>query len=66
MSHEEEDGSDRRFEYNWMGDAESFEKNRRGGYHAVMIGDLLHGQCHIAGNWALVEIRPFRWPETLA
>ncbi|KAE8151554.1 kinase-like domain-containing protein [Aspergillus avenaceus] len=30
--------------YNWIDGAESLEKYRPGGYHPVMIGDILHGR----------------------
>ncbi|RHZ59771.1 hypothetical protein CDV55_105607 [Aspergillus turcosus] len=40
MSHGEE-------EYNWIDGVESLEKYRPGGYHPVMIGDMLHARYHI-------------------
>lgn len=40
MSHSEE-------EYNWIDGVESLEKYRPGGYHPVMIGDMLHARYHI-------------------
>ncbi|KAF4182996.1 hypothetical protein CNMCM7927_009373 [Aspergillus lentulus] len=40
MSHSEE-------EYNWIDGVESLEKYRPGGYHPVMIGDILHARYHI-------------------
>lgn len=33
--------------YNWIDGAESLEKYRPGGYHPVMIGDILHGRYRI-------------------
>ncbi|PTU21288.1 hypothetical protein P175DRAFT_0557946 [Aspergillus ochraceoroseus IBT 24754] len=32
---------ERRFEYNWIDSAENLEKYKPGGYHPIMIGDLL-------------------------
>lgn len=40
MSHGEE-------EYNWINGVESLKKYRPGGYHPVMIGDMLHARYHI-------------------
>jgi serine/threonine-protein kinase SRPK3 len=40
MSHGEQ-------EYNWIEGAESLEKYRLGGYHPLMIGDMLHGRYRI-------------------
>lgn len=34
-------------EYNWIDGVESLEKYRPGGYHPVMIGDMLHGRYRI-------------------
>ncbi|KAK1144165.1 hypothetical protein N8T08_005829 [Aspergillus melleus] len=33
--------------YNWIDGTESLEKYRPGGYHPVMIGDILHGRYRI-------------------
>ncbi|RAK95376.1 kinase domain-containing protein [Aspergillus ibericus CBS 121593] len=41
------DESDSFPKYNWIDGTESLEKYRPGGYHPVMIGDLLHGRYHI-------------------
>ncbi|KAM5443150.1 hypothetical protein MferCBS31731_002026 [Microsporum ferrugineum] len=35
------------FKYNWVDGAESLEKYQPGGYHPVMIGDILHDRYHI-------------------
>lgn len=40
MSHGEQ-------KYNWIDGAESLEKYRPGGYHPVMIDDILHGRYRI-------------------
>ncbi|KAE8139481.1 kinase-like domain-containing protein [Aspergillus pseudotamarii] len=37
----------RHVEYNWIDGAESLEKYKPGGYHPVMIGDMLHGRYRI-------------------
>ncbi|KAF7182862.1 hypothetical protein CNMCM7691_002606 [Aspergillus felis] len=34
-------------EYNWIDGVESLEKYRPGGYHPIMIGDMLHARYHI-------------------
>lgn len=47
MSRGEEDPGDRQFEYNWIEGVESLEKYRPGGYHPIMIGDMLHGRYRI-------------------
>ena len=36
-----------RSEYNWIDGAESLEKYRPGGYHPIMIGDILHERYYI-------------------
>jgi serine/threonine protein kinase len=38
---------ERHFEYNWIDGAEILEKYKPGGYHPIMIGDILHNRCHI-------------------
>ncbi|KAK2858519.1 hypothetical protein FQN49_004652 [Arthroderma sp. PD_2] len=43
----EKDADVPRFEYNWVDGAESLEKYRPGGYHPVMIGDILHDRYHV-------------------
>lgn len=35
-------------EYNWIPNVESLSKYAPGGYHPIMIGDVLHGRYHIA------------------
>ncbi|EEQ34593.1 protein kinase domain-containing protein [Microsporum canis CBS 113480] len=40
-------GKTARYEYNWVDGAESLEKYQPGGYHPVMIGDILHGRYHV-------------------
>lgn len=37
-----------RIEYNWINGVETLEEYRPGGYHPVMVGDVLHGRYHIA------------------
>ncbi|KAH8431022.1 uncharacterized protein LDX57_008683 [Aspergillus melleus] len=37
-----------RIEYNWIDGVETLEKYQPGGYHPVMIGDLLHNRYRIA------------------
>lgn len=37
-----------RMEYNWIDGVETLEKYQPGGYHPVMIGDLLHDRYRIA------------------
>lgn len=37
----------RRIEYNWISGVETLEKYEPGGYHPVMVGDILHGRYHI-------------------
>lgn len=34
-------------EYKWINGVEPLERYRPGGYHPIMIGDMLHGQYHI-------------------
>ncbi|KAB8203010.1 kinase-like domain-containing protein [Aspergillus parasiticus] len=46
LSHTE-DTRTRHYEYNWIDGAESLEKYKPGGYHPIMIGDMLHGRYHI-------------------
>lgn len=38
---------DNRFEYKWIDGVESLEKYRPGGYHPIMIGDMLHDRYRI-------------------
>ncbi|OGM49816.1 protein kinase domain protein [Aspergillus bombycis] len=47
MSHDEEHTGGCHFEYNWVDGAESLEKYGPGGYHPVMIGDVLRGRYRI-------------------
>ncbi|KZF22827.1 kinase domain protein [Xylona heveae TC161] len=47
MSSGEEDATNRHYEYNWIDGAEKLEKYRPGGYHPIMIGDVLHGRYRI-------------------
>lgn len=37
-----------RIEYNWINGVETLEEYRPGGYHPIMIGDVLNGRYHIA------------------
>ncbi|KAJ5958578.1 uncharacterized protein N7479_005728 [Penicillium vulpinum] len=37
-----------RVEYNWIEGVETLEEYQPGGYHPIMIGDVLHGRYHIA------------------
>ena len=39
---------DRRIEYNWVKGVETLEEYRPGGYHPVMVGDVLHDRYQIA------------------
>lgn len=43
----EEDGKNHEVEYNWIDGTESLEKYKPGGYHPIMIGDILHGRYRI-------------------
>lgn len=36
-----------RIEYNWVRGVETLEKYQRGGYHPIMIGDVLNDRYHI-------------------
>ena len=36
-----------RIEYNWIKGVETLEEYEPGGYHPIMIGDILHGRYHI-------------------
>ncbi|KAB8263099.1 kinase domain-containing protein [Aspergillus pseudonomiae] len=47
ISHDEEHTQGCHFEYNWVDGAESLEKYGPGGYHPIMIGDVLHGRYRI-------------------
>ncbi|KAK2799684.1 hypothetical protein FQN51_006818 [Onygenales sp. PD_10] len=48
MSNREEYGRDHQgFEYDWIDGAESLEKYRPGGYHPIMIGDMLRERYRI-------------------
>lgn len=47
MSGGKEDRRDTHFEYNWIDGVETLEKYRPGGYHPIMIGDMLHGRYRI-------------------
>ncbi|EGE77728.2 CMGC/SRPK protein kinase [Blastomyces dermatitidis ATCC 18188] len=47
MSRGEEDGREHRFAYNWINGAESLERYKPGGYHPIMIGDMLHERYRI-------------------
>lgn len=38
---------DKQIEYNWIDGVERLEKYERGGYHPVMIDDLLHGRYRV-------------------
>ncbi|PGH04947.1 CMGC/SRPK protein kinase [Blastomyces parvus] len=44
-----EDGGEHRVAhmYNWIDGAEALEKYKPGGYHPIMIGDMLHGRYRI-------------------
>jgi hypothetical protein len=46
-SHSDEDSRDRNFQYNWIDGAESLEKYKPGGYHPIMIGDILHKRYRV-------------------
>ncbi|KAE8356759.1 kinase-like domain-containing protein [Aspergillus coremiiformis] len=46
MSHPK-DEEKRYYEYNWIDGAESLEKYRPGGYHPIMIADMLHGRYQV-------------------
>lgn len=37
-----------RIEYNWINGVETLEEYEPGGYHPVMVGDVLHDRYHIA------------------
>jgi serine/threonine protein kinase len=37
-----------RIEYNWIKGVETLEEYRPGGYHPIMIGDVLHDRYHVA------------------
>lgn len=37
-----------RIEYKWIKGVETLEEYQRGGYHPVMVGDVLHDRYHIA------------------
>jgi serine/threonine protein kinase len=37
-----------RIEYNWIKSVETLEEYQPGGYHPIMVGDVLHGRYHIA------------------
>jgi hypothetical protein len=39
--------NDNRIKYNWIKDAEILENYQPGGYHPVMVGDVLHARYHI-------------------
>ncbi|KKK12035.1 hypothetical protein AOCH_007679 [Aspergillus ochraceoroseus] len=43
----EEDPGGRQFQYNWIDGVESLEKYRPGGFHPIMIGDVLRGRYRI-------------------
>ncbi|PWY81554.1 kinase-like protein [Aspergillus sclerotioniger CBS 115572] len=47
LSHDEEHVQVRRFEYNWIDGAELLEKYSPGGYHPIMIDDVLRGRYRI-------------------
>jgi serine/threonine-protein kinase SRPK3 len=47
MSPCEDAREERRFEYNWIDGAEILEKYKPGGYHPIMIGDILRNRYHI-------------------
>ena len=53
----------KRIEYNWINGVETLEEYRPGGYHPIMIGDVLNGRYHIADKLALGAIQPFGLPE---
>lgn len=38
---------DRWGEYDWVDGAERLERYRPGGYHSLLIGDVLHERYHI-------------------
>ncbi|KAE8321531.1 kinase-like domain-containing protein [Aspergillus sergii] len=42
-----QDTRTRHYKYNWIDGAESLEKYKPGGYHPIMIEDMLHGRYHI-------------------
>lgn len=50
MPNGEEDARYPRFEYNWIDGAESLEKYQPGGYHSIMIGDVLHERYRIVNK----------------
>ena len=47
MSPVEEDTKNHPFKYNWIDGVESLEKYKPGGYHPIMIGDILHSRYRI-------------------
>ena len=47
MSHEVENTMDHHIKYNWIDGAEPLEKYRPGGYHPIMVGDILHDRYRI-------------------
>jgi serine/threonine-protein kinase SRPK3 len=47
MSPVEEDARNHPFKYNWIDGVESLEKYKPGGYHPIMIGDILHSRYRI-------------------
>jgi hypothetical protein len=38
----------RRIEYNWIRGVETLEEYEPGGYHPIMVGDMLNGRYYIA------------------
>jgi hypothetical protein len=47
MSPVEEDTRNHPFKYNWIDGVESLKKYKPGGYHPIMIGDILHSRYRI-------------------
>ncbi|GAD97073.1 predicted protein [Paecilomyces variotii No. 5] len=45
--HTKGDANRNHFEYNWIDGAETLENYSPGGYHPIMIGDILHGRYRI-------------------
>lgn len=43
----DESATDRSYKYNWIDGAESLEKYKPGGYHPIVIGDILHERYRI-------------------
>ena len=40
-------------EYDWIEDVEQLEKYQPGGYHPIIVGDVLHDRYHIVDKLGL-------------